>query len=43
RRKSGSRRVVLDLRPRADFRREHLEGSTSIPIDELEPRLLELP
>ncbi|CBJ48498.1 Tellurite resistance methyltransferase, TehB, core [Ectocarpus siliculosus] len=43
RRKSGSRRVVLDLRPRADFRREHLEGSTSIPVDELEPRLLELP
>lgn len=43
RRKSGSCRVVLDLRPRADFRREHLEGSTSIPVDELEPRLLELP
>ncbi|CAN0343753.1 unnamed protein product, partial [Hapterophycus canaliculatus] len=43
RRKSGARRVFLDLRPAEDFRREHLEGSTSIPIDELEPRLLELP
>lgn len=43
RRKSGARRVMLDLRPAEDFRREHLKGSTSIPVDELEPRLLELP
>lgn len=43
RRKAGARRVVLDLRPGAKFRKRHIEGSTSIPIDELEPRLLELP
>lgn len=42
-RNSVTRRVVLDLRPGVDFRRRHLEGSTSIPMDELEPRLLELP
>lgn len=43
RRKSGAQRVVLDLRPGEDFRWRHLQGSTSIPIDELAPRLLELP
>ncbi|CAM9411663.1 unnamed protein product [Scytosiphon promiscuus] len=43
RRRAGARKVVLDLRSSKDFRREHLEGSTSIPVDELEARLLELP
>lgn len=43
RRKSGGHRVVLDLRPRVEFCRRHLQGSTSIPVDELAPRLLELP
>lgn len=43
RRKAGTRKVVLDLRPVEDFRRRHLEGSTSIPMAELEHRLLELP
>lgn len=43
RRKSGARRVVLDLRPGVEFRQRHLEGSTSIPVDELARRLLELP
>eukprot|EP00903_Cladosiphon_okamuranus_P009320 g8890.t2 len=44
RRRSGAqKRVVLDLRPPEEFRRRHLRGSTSIPIDELAPRLLELP
>lgn len=43
RRRSDARRVVLDLRPAEEFRREHLEGSTSMPVDELESRLLELP
>lgn len=42
-RKSHARRVVLDVRPTADFRVEHVVGSTSIPVDELRPRLLELP
>lgn len=35
--------VVLDLRPIADFQREHLVGATSIPAVELEARMLELP
>lgn len=43
RRNLDAQRVVLDLRPGMDFRRRHLQGSTSIPIDELAPRLLELP
>lgn len=43
RRKSAAPRVLLDLRPREEFRRRHLKGSTSIPADELAPRLLELP
>lgn len=43
RRKSAAHRVVLDLRPGEEFRRWHLKGSTSIPIDQLAPRLLELP
>lgn len=43
RRKSGAHRVVLDLRPRVEFRLRHLKDSTSIPIDELPLRLLELP
>lgn len=42
-RKSRGSRAILDLRPRADFFREHLVGATSIPVVELEPRLLELP
>lgn len=37
------RRVVVDLRSREDFDRKHLVGATSIPADELEARLLELP
>lgn len=42
-RQRGARRVVVDLRPEAEFCRRHLKWSTSIPIDELEARLLELP
>lgn len=36
-------RVVLDLRPGEDFRKEHLVGATSMPLPELEARMLELP
>eukprot|EP00752_Nemacystus_decipiens_P016445 g14701.t1 len=43
RRRSAAHRVVLDLRPAEEFRRRHLKGSTSIPVDELATRLLELP
>lgn len=43
RRQSGAAAVLLDLRPSYDFCRGHFVGATSIPADELEPRLLELP
>lgn len=42
-RKSITSEVVLDLRSKSDFRTKHLLGSTSIPVDDLEPKLLELP
>jgi rhodanese-related sulfurtransferase len=35
--------VLLDVRPRAEFAHAHVSGATSIPIDELEARLEELP
>ncbi|MEX1124604.1 MAG: metalloregulator ArsR/SmtB family transcription factor [Acidimicrobiia bacterium] len=35
--------VVLDVRPRREFEAGHLPGAVSIPIDELEARLNELP
>jgi rhodanese-related sulfurtransferase len=35
--------VVLDVRPRAEFEAGHIAGARSVPIEELERRLLELP
>lgn len=35
--------VVLDVRPEDEYRAGHLPGARSIPIDELEARLAELP
>lgn len=35
--------VVLDLRPFVDFCGQHLVGATSMPADQLERRMLELP
>jgi rhodanese-related sulfurtransferase/predicted transcriptional regulator len=35
--------VVLDVRPSEEFEAGHIEGARSIPIDELEERLDELP
>jgi rhodanese-related sulfurtransferase len=35
--------VLLDVRPEAEFMAGHLPGSVSIPLDELEGRLHELP
>jgi rhodanese-related sulfurtransferase/predicted transcriptional regulator len=35
--------VVLDVRPEAEYRAGHIEGARSIPFDELERRLAELP
>ena len=35
--------VVLDVRPEAEYRAGHIPGARSIPVDELEERLGELP
>jgi rhodanese-related sulfurtransferase len=35
--------VLLDVRPSEEFEAGHIEGARSIPIDELEQRLRELP
>ena len=35
--------ILLDVRPRAEYEAGHLPGAVSIPIDELERRLNELP
>lgn len=35
--------VLIDVRPREEFDAGHIEGARSIPIDELEDRLGELP
>ena len=40
----GSREIlVLDVRPRVEFAAGHIQGARSIPLDELEARLAELP
>jgi rhodanese-related sulfurtransferase len=35
--------VLVDVRPREEFAAGHIDGAQSIPIDELERRLSELP
>jgi rhodanese-related sulfurtransferase len=35
--------VLVDVRPEAEYEAGHIEGATSIPLDELERRLAELP
>ena len=35
--------VVIDVRPRTEFAAGHIEGARSIPLDELERHLAELP
>src|SRR5918911_4092004 len=35
--------VLVDVRPREEFEAGHIEGAKSIPIDELEQHLAELP
>jgi rhodanese-related sulfurtransferase len=35
--------VLVDVRPAEEFAAGHIEGARSIPIDELEQRLAELP
>src|SRR3954452_24048466 len=40
---SGGDVVLVDVRPQEEFDAGHIEGARSIPIDELEQRLAELP
>jgi rhodanese-related sulfurtransferase len=35
--------VVLDVRPEQEYRAGHIQGARSIPVDELETRLKEIP
>jgi rhodanese-related sulfurtransferase/DNA-binding MarR family transcriptional regulator len=35
--------VVVDVRPRLEFAAGHIQGARSVPLDELEARLAELP
>jgi rhodanese-related sulfurtransferase len=35
--------VVLDVRPSVEYEAAHIPGATSVPLDELEDRLAELP
>ncbi len=35
--------VLIDVRPRDEFQAGHIEGASSIPLDELERRIAELP
>jgi rhodanese-related sulfurtransferase len=35
--------VLVDVRPQAEYTAGHIEGARSIPLDELERRLSELP
>ena len=35
--------VVVDVRPRVEFAAGHIQGARSVPLDELEARLAELP
>jgi rhodanese-related sulfurtransferase len=40
---SRQKAVLLDVRPRAEFKAGHLRGAINIPIDELPNRFKELP
>lgn len=35
--------VVIDVRPRVEFAAGHIQGARSVPVDELEDRLAEIP
>jgi rhodanese-related sulfurtransferase len=35
--------VLIDVRPEEEFAAGHIEGATSIPLDELDERIAELP
>jgi rhodanese-related sulfurtransferase/DNA-binding MarR family transcriptional regulator len=39
----GGEVVVIDVRPRVEFTAGHIQGARSVPLDELEARLAEIP
>lgn len=39
----GGDAVLIDVRPREEFEAGHIDGARSIPLEELEDRLVELP
>ena len=41
--KSGEPLVMVDVRPAEEYRAAHVAGAVSIPLEELEQRLRELP
>lgn len=43
RRVRGGRTLVIDVRPRDEYRAGHVTGALSVPLDELDKRLAELP
>lgn len=43
RRMRDGRAVVVDVRPRQEYRAGHIRGALSIPVDEVDRRLAELP
>ena len=43
RRVRAGRAVVIDVRPREEYRAGHIPGALSIPLEELDTRLAELP
>jgi len=43
RRVRAGRAVVIDVRPREEYRAGHIPGALSVPVDELDKRLAELP
>ncbi len=41
--RAGEPLIVVDVRPREEYQAAHVAGAVSIPLEELEQRLLELP
>ena len=39
----GSDLVLLDMRDREDYRRGHIEGAISMPLEEIDKRYRDLP
>jgi hypothetical protein len=40
---SGKKPLIVDVRPREEYREAHIMGSSSIPLDEIPDHLAEIP